>query len=120
MSWAVVLGTSSGTGEAAAMRLVEDPGLHVFGVHRGNHPDGARAVKRAAEDAGRVFTDHRCDASLPGEIEAAALALREQAGPRSVRFVLHAIASASVGTLVAGAEPHLVPRQLQRILFVAP
>ena len=36
-SWCVVLGTSIGTGAAVARALARDPGLDVFGVHRGNH-----------------------------------------------------------------------------------
>ena len=51
--WAVILGCSSGTGAAIARQLAVDPGLNLFGVHRGKHPDGAIAVERAAEAAGR-------------------------------------------------------------------
>lgn len=114
MSWALVLGVSSGTGQAAACRLVQEPGLHIFGVHRGNHTDGAAEVAAAAAAAGRRYEQHLGDGSLPEQIEASCLALRRVAGPRSVSFVLHSIASASVGTLVAGPGPHLAPRQLQR------
>ena len=114
MSWALVLGVSSGTGQAAAFRLVQEPGLDIYGVHRGHHRDGAARVAEAAADAGRRYVEHLCDGSLPEQIDLACVDLLEQAGPRSVRFVLHSIASASVGTLVAGPGPHLAPRQLQR------
>ncbi|MCK6501872.1 SDR family oxidoreductase [Myxococcota bacterium] len=114
MSWALVLGVSSGTGQAAACRLVQEPGLDVFGVHRGNHVEGAAVVAGAAAAAGRRYAEHLCDGSVPERIDEACRALHAQAGPRSVRFVLHSIASASVGTLVAGPGPHLAPRQLQR------
>ncbi len=113
MSLAIILGVSSGTGAAAARRLAAE-GFDIFGVHRGNHPDGAAEVRRAVEAAGRTYEQVLGDGSRPEVIEQMVADIRERRGPGSVSFLLHAIASASVGTLVAGPGPHLAPRQLQR------
>ena len=43
--WAVILGASSGSGAAIARAVAQDPGLNIFGVHRGNYPDMAEALE---------------------------------------------------------------------------
>lgn len=113
MSWAVVLGVSSGSGAAAARALAR-AGLDIHGVHRGNHREGAAAVRAEVEACGRRYEESLGDASVPEVIEEQAQDLARRYGPGSVHFLLHSIASASVGTLVAGPPPHLAPRQLQR------
>lgn len=114
MTWALVLGATSGTGLASSRALLLDPGLHVAGVHRGNHLDGAAELADAADAAGRRYLDLQGDGSKPEAIDALCARLRDEAGPHSVSFVLHSIASASVGTLIAGPGPHLQPYQLQK------
>ena len=50
--WAVILGASTGSGAAIARAVARDPGLHVFGVHRGHFPDEARRSRtRSAPSA---------------------------------------------------------------------
>ena len=99
-SWCVVLGVSVGTGSAVARALARDPGLHVFGVHRGRHADEAEVVRRAVEAAGRRCHLHVGEA---GTAEATAVACEEVArvcGPGGVKILLHSIANASVGRLL--------------------
>ncbi len=110
--WAVILGASAGTGAAIARRVGRDPGMRVFGVHRGRYDDLAGAVVADVEAKGGAMVMHRGDA---GTAEGAALCaahLEALAGPRSVRLFVHSIASASVGHLAAGDPMH--PRQIQK------
>lgn len=112
--WAVILGASCGTGAAIARAVAADPGLHVFGVHRGNHPDRARAVEDDVRSQGRSVHLRCADAgSAEGAAEGAAQ-LAAVAGPRSVRLFVHSIASASVGRLAPAHGPGLHPRQIQK------
>jgi NAD(P)-dependent dehydrogenase (short-subunit alcohol dehydrogenase family) len=109
----VILGPTSGSGAAIARALAHDPGLHIFGIHRGNHPEGAREVAAAVEAAGRrihyrVAEAGKCDSAELGVDELLAVA-----GPRSVRMFVHSIANASIGHLVAG-DPLLHPKQFAK------
>ena len=95
--WVVVLGVSVGTGAAVARALARDPGLNVFGVHRGNHVEEAEGVRADVEAAGRRCHLHTGEA---GTAEAAASAADEVArvcGAGGVKMLLHSIANASVG-----------------------
>lgn len=114
--WAVILGVSSGAGAAIARAVARDPGLCVFGVHRGNHPEGALVVERAGADAGRRVHLRQAEAGTPEGAEAGAAALLDAAGPRSVQLFVHSIANASVGRLASGEPDQLRPRQFQKTL----
>jgi NAD(P)-dependent dehydrogenase (short-subunit alcohol dehydrogenase family) len=112
--WAVILGVSCGTGAAIARAVAADPGLDVFGVHRGNHQDGALLLEHDLRAAGRRFHLRRGDA---GSAEGAALGADEllrTAGPRSVKLFVHSLASASVGKLISGGEDQLKPWQFHK------
>lgn len=114
--WAVVLGVSSGTGAAIAEAVAADPGLHVFGVHRGNHAERAEEVIRRVAAANRRVHLRQADA---GTAEGAALGAEEllsAAGRRSVKLFVHSIANASVGLLSCGGERQLKPHQFHRTL----
>ncbi len=112
--WAVVLGVSCGTGAAIARALAEDPGLHIFGAHRGNHLEDAAATEQAIRALGRRAHFMKADA---GNAEGAALGADEllaTAGPRSVAIFVHSIANASVRELASGGEDQVTPRQIQK------
>lgn len=111
--WCVVLGASIGAGAAIARALARDPGLHVFGVHRGNHVEGADAVTLDVEAAERRAHFHVGDAGTAEGAAAGAGALAAVAGPGRVQMFVHSIASASVGRLATGERP-LRPDQLTR------
>lgn len=111
-----MLGASAGSGAAIARALATDPGLHVFGAHRGKHPTSAAAVAAAVQARGVAYTEWLGDASTPEGAAAGADALLAAAGPRSVHFFVHSLASASVGRL-ASTSP-LAPRQITRTFDV--
>jgi NAD(P)-dependent dehydrogenase (short-subunit alcohol dehydrogenase family) len=112
--WAVILGASAGTGAAIARVVARDPGLHVFGVHRGNHPAGAASVEREVIAAGRRVHLRRGDAGTAEAAETGADELLAIAGPRSVKLFVHSLANASVGKLASGGRSQLRPRQFER------
>ncbi|MEO1266812.1 MAG: hypothetical protein AAFX99_01875 [Myxococcota bacterium] len=53
--WAVILGASSGTGAGIAQALAVDPGLNIFGVHRGRYAEQAAEVEQAVRATGRTI-----------------------------------------------------------------
>lgn len=112
--WAVILGVSSGTGAAIARAVARDPGLHVFGVHRGHFPDDAVAVENAIRAAGRKAVLHRGDAGTPEGVRQCAAALCAAAGPRSVALMVHAIAGASLGHFLSMRGGAFHPRQFEK------
>ena len=111
--WAVVLGVSCGTGAAIARAVARDPGLSIFGVHRGNHPDLARAVQADVQAAGQRVHLRKAEAGTAEAAAEGAEELLRVAGPRSVSFFVHSIANASVGRLVSG-DGRLHPKQFQK------
>ncbi len=112
--WAVILGASAGTGAAMARAVARDPGLDVFGAHRGHHRESADAVAADVAGAGRRAVMHVGDAGTLEGVAMGAAALAEVAGPRSVRFFVHSLANASVGSFVSGGGDQFVPRQVQK------
>jgi NAD(P)-dependent dehydrogenase (short-subunit alcohol dehydrogenase family) len=111
-----VLGASSGTGAAIARALAREPGLNVFGVHRGNHPEEAEALQAAIRGADRQVHLRVADAGTPAGAAEGAAELLAVAGPRSVSVFVHSIANASVGVLSTPVASRLHPRQLQKTM----
>ena len=112
--WAVILGASSGTGAAIAEAVAADPGLHVFGVHRGRYQGQADAVEATVAAAGRRAVMRIADAGTWEGAQSGADALLAAAGPGSVRLFVHSIANASVGRLALPAGERLHPKQLEK------
>ncbi len=98
--WAVVLGVSSGVGQAIGAAIATDPGYNVFGAHRGHYPAGAGELAASVEAAGRTAHLHVGDAGTAEGVQVTADALLRRAGPRSVALFVHSIANASVGRFV--------------------
>lgn len=112
--FAVVLGASAGTGAAIARALARDPGLDVFAVHRGHHPDGARALEQEVAGLGRRVVLHAGDAGTAEGAAACAAALAEHAGPESVRVFVHSISGASIGHFLRSRGDAFRPRQVAK------
>lgn len=112
--WAVVLGASSGTGAAIALEVAGSRGLNVFGVHRGRYLEQAQQVEQGVVATGRRIVMHRGDAGTAEGAAQGADALLAAAGPRSVKLLVHSIASASVGYFLSGEKGPLHPKQVER------
>jgi NAD(P)-dependent dehydrogenase (short-subunit alcohol dehydrogenase family) len=112
--WAVVLGASVGTGAAIARAVARDPGLHVFGVHRGHYADDAKALETEIRALGRRVHLRVGDAGDAEGARAGAAAVREIAGPRSVALVVHSLSGASLGHFLSPPGKALEPRQFEK------
>ncbi len=100
--WAVILGVTSGSGFEIAKAVAADPGLNIFGAHRGHWPEQAAAVDAHVAALGRKSAHFVGDVGTHAGVEHAADLLLQVAGPRSVRLCVHAIANASLGMFLPG------------------
>ena len=112
--WAVILGSSAGSGAAIARAVVRDPGLHVFGVHRGHYAEAATALEQELRSAGRRVVLHVADAGHADGVRACAEALAAAAGPRSVGLLVHAISGASLGHFLSTRGDAFQPRHFEK------
>ena len=116
--WAVVLGTTGGTGGATARALSRDRGLNIFGMHRGHWPEEAERIQHEVKASGCECCLLKAGAGSVEEAEAGASHLLELAGPGSVQVFVHAIADASYGVFAADPERMLHPKQLDKTFRV--
>jgi NAD(P)-dependent dehydrogenase (short-subunit alcohol dehydrogenase family) len=112
--WAVVLGVSTGSGAAIASALARDPGLQVFGVHRGNHPLEAQRLRESIERGGRSAVFHVGDAGTHEGTQSCADALEAVCGKGAVAMLVHSIAGASVGHFLPSYSDSFHPRQFEK------
>lgn len=112
--WALILGASTGTGAAVARAVARDPGLHVFGVHRGHFVAEANALEDELRTTGRRVFMRVGDAGDADGALAGATHLREVAGPRSVALMVHALSGASLGHFLSTGGMALHPRQFEK------
>jgi NAD(P)-dependent dehydrogenase (short-subunit alcohol dehydrogenase family) len=118
--WALILGASSGFGEAAALALA-DAGYDIFGVHLDRRA-GLEHVKElvaAVEGKGRqarFFNINAADAAKRAETVEA---MREVGGAGSVRVLLHSLAFGSLKPFIADSEKLAMgQRQMEMTLDV--
>ena len=109
----MVLGATAGTGGAIARALATDPGLSIYGLHRGNHTEGARSLTEAVEAAGQRIELRIGNAASADAAEAGARELLQISGPQSVKMLVHSLACASVGDFTSGTKWTLHPRQFE-------
>ena len=112
--WAVVLGASAGSGAAIARAVVRDPGLNVFGAHRGHYADAALSLEREVATTGRRVIMHVGDVGHADGVLACADVLASAAGPRSVGLLVHAISGASLGHFLSTHGDAFQPRQVEK------
>jgi enoyl-[acyl-carrier protein] reductase III len=104
--WALILGASSGFGEAASVALAR-AGLHIFGVHLDRKATLPNAERIAAEirDLGRqavFFNINAADADKRAEAAAAMDRVLEERGERGrVRVLLHSLAFGTLKLYIA-------------------
>lgn len=112
--WAIVLGASAGTGAAIAAAVARDPGLNVFGVHRGHYPDEARGVADAVRASGRRVEMHVGDAGTAEAAYAIAEQFRRLVGTRQVGLLVHSLSGASLGRFLNTNGDQVGPRQVEK------
>jgi len=112
--WAVVLGASTGVGAAIARAVARDPGLELFGAHRGNHADEAAALERELRAAGRRAVLYLGDVGTSDGARAGAAAVAETAGPRRVALLVHSLSGASIGSFLDGDGSGFHPKQFEK------
>jgi NAD(P)-dependent dehydrogenase (short-subunit alcohol dehydrogenase family) len=112
--FALVLGSTAGTGLAIARAVTRERGLDLFAVHRGNHASAADALANEVTALGRRCVFHVGDAGHSEGALAGTKALLAAAGPRSVKFFVHSLANASLGSFTADDKSRFVPRQIEK------
>jgi NAD(P)-dependent dehydrogenase (short-subunit alcohol dehydrogenase family) len=122
--WALVLGASSGFGEAAALALAR-AGRNVFGIHldrRATLPNVERITGEIDSAGGRAeyFNVNAADAAKRAEVIAAmSRTLEEEKNPGAVDVLLHSLAFGTLKPfLAAGAADRIVPAQMEMTLDV--
>lgn len=112
--WALVLGASSGFGEAVALELAEQ-GMNIFGVHldrRETLPHVAD-IEHTIRNRGRdsmFFNANAADPEKRKEI-AARISARFEAEPGTVRVLLHSLAFGSLKPVIG--PDAATPRQME-------
>jgi NAD(P)-dependent dehydrogenase (short-subunit alcohol dehydrogenase family) len=112
--WALILGVSTGTGSAIARAVAADPGMNVFGFHRGHYPDDAAALERDIRARGRVPELHVSDAGRADRIAECADLVAEKLGPRRVALVVHSLSGASLGHFLPTRGDTFQPRHFEK------
>ncbi len=118
--WAVILGASSGFGEAAARELAA-AGYDIFGVHFDRrqampHVEEIQAAIRAHGRAAHFFNVNAADAERRRETIAE---MERQAGGRPVGVLMHSLAFGALKPFVAGEEKEALSQaQLEMTLDV--
>jgi len=112
--WALILGASTGSGAAIARALARDPGVNVFGIHRGHYADDARALEDDLRAVGREVVMHVADAGTAEGVEACAAVIRNRLGTRAVSIVIHSLSGASLGHFLPTHGDQFQPRQFTK------
>lgn len=112
-SWALILGSSSGFGEALSLELA-DCGMNIFGVHldrKGTLPKVQEIINRI-ESKGRKAKFFNINASDPEKrahtIEEIIKTLEEENNPGSVKVLVHSLAFGTLKPYVAEEKKHMV------------
>ncbi len=117
---ALILGASSGFGEASALALAEG-GFDIYGVHLDRRAglEHVTEIVAAIEAAGRrasFFNVNAADAEKRADVLDQ---IEEETGPGSVRVLLHSLAFGTLRPLVdRNPESVITPKQMEMTLDV--
>lgn len=122
--WALILGASSGFGEAAALALATG-GMHIFGVHldrRATLPNVERIVA-SIKRAGREAVFFNVNASDPEKrrdvLDQMEKTLADRGEPSSVKVMLHSLAFGALKPFIAASpQDAITPAQVEMTLDV--
>ena len=112
--WALVLGASTGTGAAIARAVAADPGLNVFGIHRGHYMDDAAKLAADVEACGRKVFLHVADAGNFDGVQACATKVEETLGKQSVSLMVHSLSGASLGHFLSARGDAFHRKQFEK------
>ena len=112
--WAVIPGVSTGVGAAVARAVARDPGLDVFGVHRGHYMDDAHALEADLRGLGRAAVLHVADAGTHEGVVRCCEELGKSAPAGSVVLFVHSLSGASIGHFLKDREDAFTPRQVEK------
>ena len=122
--WALILGASSGFGEASALGLARG-GMHIFGVHMDRKTTVPNVERIVAEikQMGREAVFFNVNASDPGKrsevLDQMEKTLADRGEPSSVKVMLHSLAFGTLKPLVAeSTEDQITPAQMNMTLDV--
>ncbi len=116
--WALILGASSGFGEAAARALAAE-GYSILGVHldRRSTLPHVQEIVQAIQAGGRRARFFNVNAADPEKIEATLDAMQQELPPgERVHLLLHSLAFGTLGPYVG--EGKLTPAQIDMTLRV--
>lgn len=116
--WALILGASSGFGEAAALAFAE-AGYDIFGVHLDRRAGLRRVEEIEARigELGRSSTFFNVNAAAPDKREAVLQTIAEGREPGSVRVLMHSLAFGTLGPFIGDERP-ITPEQMNMTLDV--
>ncbi len=122
--WALILGASSGFGEASALGLARG-GMHIFGVHmdrKTTMPNVERIVAEITQ-VGREAIFFNVNASDPGKrsevLDQMEKTLADRGEPSSVKVMLHSLAFGTLKPFIAPSpKDGITPAQMEMTLDV--
>lgn len=116
---ALILGASSGFGEAAALAFAE-AGYDIYGVHLDRRAGLAHVgeIRELIEARGRHASFFNVNAASAKKRDRVLDEIAESAGPGSVRVLMHSLAFGTLRPFVPDGAPGMSPEQMNMTLDV--
>jgi len=110
--WAVVLGSSSGFGEALSIGLAK-AGMNIFGIHldRRGTMNKVEEVKKAIEDTGSKVVFYNINVADGEKRKETVQAMQEITGENTVKVLIHSVAFGTLKNYVDEEENKMLNRK---------